>query len=70
MLKKIFFFFSVFISTITVCHAQDEIAMADSFRADGKIYVVIGVICILFIVLFGYLIFIDRSLTKKEKENP
>ena len=40
--------------------------MADTFRSEGKIYVVITVISIIFICLIGYLIYIDMKLKKLE----
>jgi CcmD family protein len=43
--------------------------MADVMRSSGKIYVVIGVICIVFIGLAIYLFTIDRRLKKIEKHN-
>lgn len=47
--------------------AQD-IEMADMLRKNGKIYVVVGVIAIIFVGLVVYLVSIDRRLTKIEKE--
>ncbi len=43
--------------------------MADSFRSEGKIYVVISVLAIVFICLIGYLIYIDVKLKKLENRN-
>lgn len=45
---------------------SSEPQMADAFRSDGKIYVVIAVISIVFICLIGYLIYIDMKLKKLE----
>lgn len=42
--------------------------MADVFRADGKIYVVIAVMGIVFICIVGILIVIERKLSRLEKE--
>jgi CcmD family protein len=47
--------------------AQD-VEMADLLHENGKIYVVVGVIAIIFVGLAVYLIAIDRRLTKIEKE--
>ncbi|MCF8278389.1 MAG: CcmD family protein [Flavobacteriales bacterium] len=47
--------------------AQD-VEMADILHENGKIYVVVGVLAIIFIGLVVYLITIDRRLTKIEKE--
>ena len=44
-----------------------EPQMADAFRSEGKIYVVITVISIIFICLIGYLVYIDLKLRKLEK---
>ena len=43
--------------------------MANTFRSEGKIYVVIAVISIIFICLIGYLIYIDIKLRKLEDKN-
>ena len=45
-----------------------EPQMADTFRSEGKIYVVIAVISIIFVCLIGYLIYIDMKLRKLEKK--
>jgi uncharacterized membrane protein YdbT with pleckstrin-like domain len=45
-----------------------EPQMADTFRSEGKIYVVIAVISIIFICLISYLIYIDMKLRKLEKK--
>jgi hypothetical protein len=42
--------------------------MADDFRANGKIYVVITVIAIIFICLAAYLVYIDLKLRKLEQK--
>lgn len=44
------------------------VSMADTFRSEGKIYVVIGVILLIFAVLFAYLIYLDLRLKRIEKE--
>lgn len=48
-------------------HAQDSVDMADTMRADGKIYVVVGVMVIIFVGLFIYLMIIDRKLSRMER---
>lgn len=42
--------------------------MADSFREDGKIYVVITVLGIIFMAIVIFLILIERKLKRLEKE--
>ena len=43
-------------------------AMADQMRAEGKIYVVVGVVVLIFAVLFAYMIYLDVKLRKLEGE--
>lgn len=45
-----------------------EIKMADQMRADGKIYVVVGVLLIILVGFLLYLVSIDRKLKRLEKE--
>jgi hypothetical protein len=47
--------------------AQQEVEMADQLRQDGKIWVVVGVIAIVFSGLLFYLFSIDRKISKIEK---
>lgn len=46
-----------------------EPQMADAFRSEGKIYVVIAVLSIIFLCLVGYLIYIDIKLKNLENKN-
>lgn len=43
--------------------------MADLFRSEGKIYVVLAVLGIVFVGLAAYLIWMDRRLSKLEKKS-
>lgn len=45
-----------------------EPAMADGLRADGKIWVVVGVILIVVAGLLAYLVHLDRRVRKAEDE--
>ena len=45
----------------------DNIEMADIMRSNGKIYVVVAVIAIIFICLMAYLFCIDQRVKKLEK---
>jgi CcmD family protein len=47
--------------------AQD-VEMADTMRSNGKIYVVVGVIAIIFVGLLVYMVMLDKRLAKLEKE--
>ncbi len=48
--------------------AVDQPPMADTFRSEGKIYVVVAVLSLVFVGLCTYLIMIDRKITKLEKQ--
>ncbi|MFY0600345.1 MAG: hypothetical protein JXR03_11800 [Cyclobacteriaceae bacterium] len=45
-----------------------QIPMADTFRSDGKIYVVIAVILIILFGMFFYLFRLDNKIKKVEEE--
>lgn len=45
---------------------SQDVEMADSFRSDGKIYVVIAVILVILIGLFSFLFRIDSKISKLE----
>jgi CcmD family protein len=45
-----------------------NVEMADAFRADGKIYVVVAVISVVVIGLIAYLFSMDKKVSKLEKE--
>ena len=49
------------------CFAQ-EVEMADTLRSEGKIYVVVTILLIILIGLIGYLVLIDRKVTRLEKK--
>jgi hypothetical protein len=51
-----------------VTKAQDAPQMADVLRENGKIYVVIGVISIIFLCLVVFLVYLERKLKKLEEK--
>ena len=63
-------FVVLLITTVVSAFGQvdQEVEMADQMRADGKIYVVVAVVLIVFIGLILYLISLDRKISKLEKE--
>ncbi|MBX2895017.1 MAG: CcmD family protein [Cyclobacteriaceae bacterium] len=46
------------------------IEMADTMRSEGKIYVVVAILLLIFVGLITYLILLDRKITKIEKKLP
>jgi len=67
-LNKCITIFFMMLFTLTALAQQPEVEMADKFRADGKIYVVIGVFGIVMAVMFIFLFNLDRKIRKLEKE--
>lgn len=45
-----------------------NVEMADTFRSNGKIYVVVAVILAIFAGIIIYLIRLDRKISRLEKE--
>ena len=55
--------------SIAVNAQTESPEMADTMRANGKIYVVVAVMSIVFAGIVIYLIRLDRKISKLEKEN-
>lgn len=55
-------------SILTNILLMQDVIMADTFRADGKIYVVVAIISVILAGLFVYLFSLDRKISKIEKE--
>ena len=51
-------------------YANDRVEMADQFRAEGKIYVLVGIIVIIFGGILVYVVNTDRKISKLEKNLP
>jgi CcmD family protein len=67
MIKHISAFALLLLSAMQTWAQEPE--MADKLRADGKIYVVVVVLATIFAGIFGYLVYIDRKITKIERDN-
>lgn len=75
MYKTFYFVLFLFLSTCISLSAlaQDSAAgrpveMADRFRADGKIYVVIAVVVTILLGLIAYVMRLDSKISRLEKE--
>ena len=44
-----------------------EVEMADSLRSSGKIYVVVAIVLVILLGLIGYLISLERKVSRLEK---
>ncbi len=50
--------------------AQQEVEMADTMRSNGKVYVVVSILLVIFIGIAGFLVFMDRKISGLEKRLP
>jgi hypothetical protein len=55
-------------SAIELSAQSGNVEMADTMRSNGKIFVVVGVIAIVFTGIIIYLVNIDRKVSKLEKK--
>lgn len=67
MIKRILSLLFLF-STMAAIAQDNGPQMADSFRQEGKIYVVITVLAVIFISLVVYLIVLDRKVKRLEEK--
>lgn len=67
MKTKFIFFLLLLMSNLAGAQSQGP-QMADQFREQGKIYVVISVIAIIFLSIVFFLIYLERKLKRLEKE--
>jgi len=65
----LFVVFFILNASFNFLNAASEIDMADKMRADGKIYVVVAVLSIVFAGIILFLVRLERRLNKLEKEN-
>jgi Na+/alanine symporter len=67
-MKKLtkFLLMSLLLLTSATLFAQ-EAEMADTMRSEGKIYVVVAIILIIFSGLIGFLIYTDKKVSSLEK---
>jgi hypothetical protein len=65
MIKRIL---SILFILLSFGAVAQEPQMADSFRQEGKIYVVISVIAIVFVCLVLFLVYLERKIKKIEEK--
>jgi CcmD family protein len=59
----------LFLNNMLFAQTDSNIDMADEMMQNGKIYVVITVLCVVFACIAIYLVLLDRRISKLEKEN-
>jgi hypothetical protein len=81
-MKKILYFFLLLLSinvsagnnsqkadsTQTSAPKIEEVEMADKFREDGKIYVVVTVVLIILLGMLFYIFTLEKKISRIEKE--
>ena len=74
-MKKLILLISLFLSLNLYAQEsyqgaeQTKVEMADSFRQQGKIYVVVAVVSTVLLGLVLYAVMLDRRLTKLERKD-
>lgn len=68
MMKKLISLITLILFVVQHTSAQQQIEMADAFRADGKIYVVVGILSLVFTGIVLFLIRLEMKVSKLEKE--
>ncbi|MCU0368921.1 MAG: CcmD family protein [Cyclobacteriaceae bacterium] len=60
--------FTLLTSNILFAQEMTSPEMADVMRSEGKIYVVVAILVIIFAGLIAYVVTLDRKLTRLEKK--
>ena len=68
-MKKLAFTLMMLMTTLNLFAQNNEVEMADAFRSNGKIYVVVAVIVIILVGLLVYLFTLDKRLKMLEKKS-
>ena len=55
------------IAVTTADYSNSSVEMADIMRSEGKIYILVGIILLIFAGLTAYVIHTDRKVSKLEK---
>jgi CcmD family protein len=67
-MNKISLFLLAIISFFSTTAMAQSAEMADTMRSEGKIYVVVAILLVIFAGLIGYLVLLDRKVTRIEKK--
>jgi uncharacterized membrane protein YcjF (UPF0283 family) len=67
-MKKLFALLTMLLFTCSTFAQTEQPEMADAMRSNGKIYVVVVVCLVILLGLIGYVVRIDRKLTKLEQK--
>ncbi|MFC6101762.1 CcmD family protein [Olivibacter domesticus] len=69
-MKKLILLFLLGLTSFfhSFAQASGDVEMADVLRSSGKIYVVVAVVCVIFLGFIAYLFTIDRKISRLEKK--
>jgi heme/copper-type cytochrome/quinol oxidase subunit 2 len=67
-MNKLFFVLAFLFSLVANAQEALQPEMADKFREEGKIYIVVLIIVIILSGLFFYLVSLDKKITNLEKQ--
>lgn len=70
MNKFIRLIFQFILFSLPISAIAQPVEMADTMRSEGKIYVVVAILLVIFVGLIAYLILLDRKITQIEKKLP
>ena len=68
MLRKSVTLLLSLLITLTGLAQEAPVEMADTMRANGKIYVVVAVLATVLVGIVVYLVMLDRKVTRLEKQ--
>lgn len=66
--KFLLFILSLFSALNSFAQENNSVEMADTFRSEGKIYVVIVIALIILIGIFAYLYVLDKKVNKIQEQ--
>ncbi|WP_222852151.1 CcmD family protein [Olivibacter sp. SDN3] len=69
-MKKLILLFLLGLTSFFYSFAQPSngVEMADGLRSSGKIYVVVSVVCVIFLGFIAYLFVLDRKISRLENK--
>lgn len=67
-MKKLFALLTTLLVTCSLFAQTEQPEMADAMRSNGKIYVVVVVCLVILLGLVGYVVRIDRKVSKLEQK--
>lgn len=67
-MKTVRYFIAIIFTMLPLFSWAQDVDMADTFRQEGKIYVVVTIAAVILIGIFVYLFMLDKKISKIEKQ--